>query len=220
MALIFLKVHLKDATLKQQLNPNDGAETIANENEYNWHLFHHLHCLARSIYTNAEISPMAYGSLVVMPAEEVENGPAFDLIDLSFAQTLVLRMHDFVLFAVFDDSCATIHGIEDWINAVKAPLNPIQIRELAVRFACCNLQLKNPPTFRTRVINGDPPIVIIEGEHDASPEFETFDKKLFGSMLISVLDKFLPHIQSKEHTNDEMIKMLREGELSFFIDGA
>ncbi len=213
MATIFLKIHLKDTTLRQHANFNDGDAKIAED--YDWALFHHLHCLARAVYTKPVITPQAYGSLAVMPALPGEQGRNFDLVDLSIGQTLMIRMNDVVLYAVFNDACAAIHGIRDWIELVSRPLNPVQARELAAHFACCNMHLENPPRFQTRVVNGNPPKVFIDGSHDPIPKFADRDKALFGSLRERVLGDALPRIQVPGRTPEEVMSLMSAGELSF-----
>lgn len=212
MATIFLKIHLKDTTLRQHANFNDGDEKIAED--YDWALFHHLHCLARAVYTNAVIAPQAYGSLAVMPALSGVGGN-FDLVDLSIGQTLMIRMNDIILYAVFNDACAAIHGLRDRIELIDGPLNPVQARELAAHFAHCNMHLENSPVFQTRVVNGSPPKVFIDGIHDTIPRFASRDKALFGLLMDQVLRSVLSPEQVVGHTPEEAERLMLAGELSF-----
>jgi len=213
MATIFLKIHLKDTTLRQHANFNDGDAKIAED--YDWALFHHLHCLARAVYTNPVIAPQAYGSLMVMPALPGNPGQNFDLVDLSLGQTLMIRMNDFVLYAVFNDACASTHGIRDWIELVRGPLNPVQTRELAAHFACCNMHLENPPCFQTRVVNGTPQKVFIDGFHEPIPKFADRDNALFGLIMERALGDALLRIQVPGRTPKEVARLMCAGELSF-----
>ncbi len=215
MALVFLKTHLKDTSLREHLNHGDGEATIAEN--YDWAIFHHLHCLARSVYTNAQIAPEAFGSLAVLPADNEGLGGRFDFIDLSVAQTLAIRMEDFALFAVFDDSCAVLHGIGNLLEHTMVPLNGFQIREFAAHFACCNLHLKNRPTFRTRTEVHDPPKVYIEGFTKGAPDFEPRNNALFGRLMEQVLGSLVSQNQVGRPT-DEALRLMRLGELSFLKD--
>ena len=36
---------------------------------YDWEVLHHVHCLARSFATKAEIGPEVFGSLLLLPAK-------------------------------------------------------------------------------------------------------------------------------------------------------
>lgn len=218
MALIFLKTHLKDSSLREHSNHKDGNITIAAAAEYAWGAFHHLHCLARSVYTGAAVAPAAYGSLIVLPAGGTDGAGLFDLADISTAQTLVIRMDDFAVCAVFDDSCAVLQGVNHIIENIEGPLSTVQIREFAAHMACCNMHLQNRPKFRCRVANGRPPRVYIDGGHDASPSFKKRDKKVFGALMVQVLRGALPHIRVPGRTPEAVMALLRSGEASFIFD--
>jgi hypothetical protein len=127
-------------------------------------------------------------------------------------------MDDFVLCAVFNDFCAVMNGLRDWVTSIQGPVNQVQIREFAAHLACCNVHLKNPPQFFTRVENGTPPRVYIEGTHDAAPEFEDRDHKLFRKFMRSVLQDALEHMDVPGKTTKEVIELIDKGQLSFIID--
>jgi hypothetical protein len=217
MALVFLKTHLKDNALRFHLNRKLPDDTIAKAHEYQWGIFHHLHCLVRAIYVRATVMPEAIGSLWIAPAALYEGHRPFDLIDLSYAQTFVIRLHDVAIFAVFDDSCAVLTALRNVINKVTAPLNGAQIRELAAHFACCNFHLKNRPEFMTWVEDGENPEVTIAGYHDAHPEFYEFRQDIFGQFMLQVLGgDQMPHVNGK--TRDEALEQMGAGQLTFLFD--
>jgi hypothetical protein len=218
MALVFLKIHLKDATLRAYANFQDGDASIATAANYRWEAFHHLHCLARSIYTGATVAPEAYGTLFLLPAGGDGTREPFDLIDLSEAQTLVIRMDDFALCAVFDDACAVLHGLDKLTRELKGPLSFPQVREFAAHLACCNMHLQNRPEFWTRVKDGDPPRVIIGGTHEATPVFAERDKKMFGGFMERVLGELLPKLDKPGRKPEELSRLLTAGDLSFIFD--
>jgi hypothetical protein len=218
MALVFLKIHLKDATLRAYANFNQGDESIAAAANYRWEAFHHLHCFGRSVYTRANVRPAAFGTLFLLPAGGDDTREPFDLVDLSEAQTLVIRMDDFALYAVFDDACAVLHGLQPLTQRIEAPLDFAQVREMAAHIACCNMHLENRPHFFTRVEDGDPPRVIVDGAHEASPVFASRNKKLFGSFMERVLSELLPQLHVPGRSIEELSALLRAGDLSFMFD--
>ncbi len=95
------------------------------------------------------------------------------------------------------------------------PLNPVQARELAAHFACCSMHLENPPLFQTRVVNGSPPEVFIDGIHDPIPRFARREKALFGSLMDRVLRGVLSPEQVAGRTPEEAERLMLAGELSF-----
>ena len=54
---------------------------------------------------------------------------------------------------------------------------------MAAHLACCNMHLENRPRFFTQVEAGDPPRVIIDGTHDATPVFAKREQELFGAFM-------------------------------------
>ncbi len=212
MSLIFLKIHLKDTGLRWHPDHRASDEAIANE--YNWKIFHHLHALARSFYIDATITPEAFGSMVCLSMKDIEGEEKFDLVDLSLAQTLFIRIDGVALYTVFDDSCASMHGLRHLIEKINGAISPPQAREIAARLACYNLRLENRPQFFTRVINDSS--VIIGGIHDGTPIFSNTTSANLGSMMERVLGDYAQHIINRPA--DENMNLLRAGHLSFLFD--
>jgi hypothetical protein len=120
--------------------------------------------------------------------------------------------------ALFDDACAVLHGLGPLTAKIEGPLNFAQVREMAAHIACCNMHLENRPQFFTRVEDGDPPRVTIEGKHEASPAFATRDRKLFGAFMQRVLGELLPKLHVPGRSVEELSALLRAGSLSFMFD--
>ncbi len=165
----------------------------------------------------AQIRPRA-GPQAVLAAAPVPNGKPFDLIDLTDAQTLAIRMDDFCLIAVFDDSCAVLSALRRMIERTEGPLNTIQIREVAAEFACCNMHLTNRPRFWTRVSDEQEPRVYIGGDHDQSPIFKKMDLTLRGAFMERVIGDALKRIKINGKTDEESARDLHEGKLTFLFD--
>src|SRR5262249_18123356 len=86
LALIFLKTHLKDRLLPLHPDPRKGAESIASS--YSWDQLHHLHCVARSFYTDAVWTHGVIGSVFLLPARKEGN---FDYRDHYPTHTMLIR---------------------------------------------------------------------------------------------------------------------------------
>lgn len=218
MASIFLKIHLKDAKLRHHLNRQQGDASIAEESGYAWNLFHHLHCVVRSVYTGARISSAAYGSLATFAASAADGMPHFDLVDLSLAQTLALRVGEVAVFAIFDDACGCLNGLHSIIDRIKGPLNRVQFRELAAHFGCCNIHLENRPAFKTLVRDREEPLVLILGRHDLETKFSNRDKKLFGQFFSQAIGLTTPPMEGKEA--QEVRGLIERAEISFLFDSS
>ncbi len=75
------------------------------------------------------------------------------------------------------------------------------------------MHLENPLRFQTRVVNGNPPKVSINGFHDPIPKFADRDNALFGSLMERVLGDPLPRVLGR--TPEEVMSLMSAGELSF-----
>lgn len=191
LSLIFLKLHLKDTTLREHRNFLLGDATIAQERKYEPDLFHHVHCVARSPFTQADLSPPVIGSMAVI--QTIHTPPeTFDLIDQTRFATMAIRMNDISIFVVFDDAAGVLSVLEDQlIRRIDGPLDPYQVREVAAHFAACNFHIRNRPEFSSRIRQTIPHVSIV-ATHDEKPEFHEFNPKVFGRSLVHLLGEAIP----------------------------
>jgi hypothetical protein len=150
MALIFVKTHLKDKYLRLHRDYRKGEMKIGEL--HSWEDLHHIHCVARAFHTGARLSLAAIGSMLIVPAKVRSHFESFDYVDLSFAQTMLLRIDETALFAVFDDSQAVLSVFyEDLLHRIQGPVSPLQAREMAARFAAINIHLAERPRFSSSI---------------------------------------------------------------------
>ncbi|HXH74067.1 MAG TPA: hypothetical protein VNJ08_03835 [Bacteriovoracaceae bacterium] len=154
LALIFIKSHLKDAKLRAELDDSKKDERSIGERFYNYEHLHHIHCLARSFYTNAKWGPDVLGSVFIGSAKVMNGIESFDFIDSYEAHSLLLRIDDFFVCAVFDDSFRVIdnHVGEKFLSKVamvKEGLTLLQMRELFARINHCALSIEGWPTYHS-----------------------------------------------------------------------
>jgi len=147
MSWIFLKTHLKDADLSIHLDNRKGDMKIGDM--HRWEDVHHVHCMARSFYTGCNLKVEALGSLLVLPAKILPYGEQFDYCDLSFAQTMLLRIDDIAVIAALNDSQASISVLQGFLKGIAGPLSPLQLREIMVRMAIININLGERPRFHS-----------------------------------------------------------------------
>ena len=210
MALIFLKLHLKDRRLRRHLDCRLGNDAISAD--YTWEHMHHLHAVARAFHIGATVEREAVGSLFVFPVDAEPT--AFDLVTFTDAQTMLLQLGRTGMIAVFDDSCAALNRVMWIIEKISGPLSTIQARDLTAHFAMANLDLLNRPRFWTR-ISPDRKDVFIGGTTDSVPLFRRYDKKLFGS-LISAAIPTLPDVNDMDA--EQACSALLAGEMNFLLD--
>ena len=145
LALIFIKTHLKDKTLRLHRDTRQPDNKIADF--YTWETLHHIHCVARSFYTMCPMDPKVHGSLLVLPAQTQDHYEHFDYGDLYFAKTVLLRLGDAAFITVLNDSCAAWNVCQATLERITGALSTLQLRELTAHFAFVNLNLKDRPTY-------------------------------------------------------------------------
>jgi hypothetical protein len=88
LALIFVKTHLRDRNLR--IIPDRREPDIKIGELYDWSQLHHLHCVARSFFTQPDLDAAILGSFGVFPAQTGTVFGDFDYKDISDAQALIL----------------------------------------------------------------------------------------------------------------------------------
>lgn len=157
--LIYFKTHLKDKNLLENRDTVNKSNYIGDR--HYWEDMHHIHCIARSHYTNAKIHDEVYGSLFFFPIMKLNNKEEFDYIDSSNGKTVMLQLGDFCIITVLNDSCAGLSAISDQVNKITGALSPLQVREIISQLNFVNLNLKERPIFKSKIsYEGDYEIVV------------------------------------------------------------
>lgn len=209
MALIFFKVHLKNKYLNYHLDRRKGDLKIAET--HSWEDLYHLHCVVRSYHSGVEIHREVLGSVIVLPAKVRQHLEAFDFIDLTHAQTMLLRVDDVAIIAVFNDSGAALTvALEDLQRKITGPLSPIQLREIAATFASINLQVVPRPHFFSEFDLLEESCRIM-AERPDEVHIPTWDYELHGSIMHKLTDDFLKSIRN----SDQLRGPIKSGQYSF-----
>jgi hypothetical protein len=211
MCLIFLKTHLKDTDLAMHQDRRKGCEKIGEL--HNWSDLHHIHCVARSFYTKCSIRPEALGSLLVLPAKVLPYRESFDYCDLSFAQTILLRIEDIAVIVVLDDAKASLSVILDFIQKIEGPLSPLQLREVATHMAAINLHLVERPKFGSSVN-------LLSGEYEIGAEASSeiklaeWESDILGRMMHSICGSAMPEFDTKS----QILENIKTGRYTFIFN--
>jgi hypothetical protein len=211
MTLIFLKTHLKDAELRLNLDQRRGTEKIGDS--YAWEELHHLHCIARSFYTQCELDPCVHGSVFILPAEMKSGADNFDFCDLYASQTMLLRLGDTAFISVLNDSCAAVNVLSEKLNNRPAPFSPMQLREIMAHCAFVNLNLKERPVFVSEFKPKEKRYVITAREPEQLSLGECM-RSQFGEILYPLLEDYLSSIASSER--QDIAEAVKQGRFSFF----
>jgi hypothetical protein len=213
LALIFIKTHLKDKSLKLHRDSRKGNERIADL--YAWEELHHIHCVARSFYTGCEIDSRVLGSFFVLPAETDKYIENFDYGDQYAAQSILLRLGDIAFISVLNDSRTTFNILRDDFEKISAPLSPIQLREFMIRCAFINLNLKERPRFYSEF---DPGRAYhrIAANVPNELDWNEGDLSQYGAMLYSACEDLLSIYQNDNI--EEVKELVKQGRITFLFD--
>lgn len=211
MSLIFLKTHLKDTYLS--LNRDGREEDFKIGELHSWEDLHHVHCVARAFYSGCDIPAEVVGSILVLPAKVRTHLEPFDYADLSFAQTMLLRVDETAIIAVFNDSGAALSIFGDRVKRIDGPLSPLQLRELTAEFASLNIQLSERPRFSSdlNLLTEEYKIVAHRPE---SWSLEKWDPDVRAKIMGHICEPLLSLLPEK----DEIVEKILTGRYTFLVD--
>ena len=153
LMLIFFKTHLKDTEFNWNLNPKKGTGKIGDS--YDWTEMHHIHCMIKKDYTQAIVDADTIGSIFIVPAIQHSSIEPFDLTDNKEAKTLMIRLDEFCIICVLNDSCGTYSLFKEEIAKIKGALTHFQLRELFTHMVYINLHIKERPTYFSQFLVND-----------------------------------------------------------------
>lgn len=152
--LIFFKIHLKDNEFKWNLDARNGVDKIGDI--YDWYEMHHIHCMIRMDYTNVIVDTKTIGSILIIPAIQHSSVEPFDLAVHNAGKSILIRLDEFCMICVLNDSCATYNLIQNDIEKINGALTPFQLRELFTQMVYINLHLKERPIYYSQFLeNGE-----------------------------------------------------------------
>lgn len=211
MALIFLKTHLRDRQFRVKRDQRQGGALIGDS--YTWHELHHVHCVARSFFTETVVTAEAFGSLLCWPMKTQDHYEHFDYADLHASRSALLRMGTVGLVAVFDDSNAALSAFAPWLSRITGSLSPFQLREVFAHLSFINASLKDRPAFKTEVdANGRSRIVCLR---PAGIELEPHSNADFGELFWSAMQPISGRLIGP---HPDIPGQIRKGEWSFLFD--
>jgi hypothetical protein len=214
MGLIYLKTHLKDRAHRINLDARKGSETIADD--YDWVRLHHIHTVVRCFYVGSLLQPSVLGSFLALPVGRGISLEPFDFADLYYAQTMLLRLDDVALLAVFNDAGGVLSHFRKKLERITGRLSDIQLREVMVELAFLNLHLKDRPTFSSQ-IDLDNEVHAIAA---TLPKFELHEPRwpLRGRLLRQALGGLLAHIEGSNLSALQMEEAIKSGDLTFLFN--
>ena len=212
LCLMYLKTHLKDKSLNWDRNRSKETHPISKT--FLWDEIHHIHCIARSHFTNAKIDPKVYGTIFILPTICFDSGDNFDYGDSQVGKGVLLRLGDFSIIAVLNDSCAGLSLFGEQFKKINGPVNPFQLREIYSILNFININLKKRPIFTS--------LFAANGEYKISvelPDVEELvdeDQELVsvGKLLRHHIEPMLGHLENKE----QILQEIEEGKRGYLFD--
>jgi hypothetical protein len=210
LSLIFLKTHLRDYRLRHNPDPRAGDLRTVGDLHPNIEKLRHIHHIARAHYTGAEITPSAWGSLFIIPAQTEGIGEPFDYADLSRPLAIMIRIGPTCLIACLADGCSALN-LSTHSRRIRHPLTPPQARELLAHIALVPMSLKSPPEFfSTFSATGR---LLIVGRPPATRELLQMPPEIRGRIIIRCLRGYFP-----ETISDSEAREIADGRRSFLFD--
>lgn len=214
ICLLYLKTHLRDKGFKFDFQTNTKISDM-----YEWKHLHHIHCVARSIYTKVDIDENVIGSMFLFPCINNDNKKLYDYIDLYGTGTVLIRLGNFIIICVIDDSKLVSHLLKKRLSKIDQPINSIQLRELYARITYQNLKIIDKPEFGT-VGNYDENYMCIKALIKEEIEIDSHDRSIYGNLLYKLVKNHL--YQAKDplliEKMDKIIEGIKQGNYTFLFD--
>jgi hypothetical protein len=212
---IYVKTHLKDKEIKFNLKSPDDNRRIGDF--LNWETLHHVHCIARSIYTEAYLDKKILGSLLYFKAKELSFADNFDFIDDYMWFTILFRYNNIAFCVSLDDVGIASHYFPEPIYRITSSdkLSPLQIREIFARLTYIVSKIKSPHLFRSGITDDSPQKYIISAEIPDTYELEKNNLEELGKFIYHYCEQYIPqNIQDY----DTLIERLKKGETTLLFD--
>ncbi|MDJ0575606.1 MAG: hypothetical protein QNJ65_10625 [Xenococcaceae cyanobacterium MO_234.B1] len=213
LSLIFLKTHLKGKNLRYHRDRRQEDYTLFDT--YNWQELHHIHCVARSFYTECAIDSKVMGSFLAIPAKIGNNYQDFDYLDLHDSKTLLLRVSDVCFITVFNDSQNSLVAFKNFLERLSGEMSPLQLREVVAHLAFINLHLKERPEFFT-MVNLYKQQQVMSAKCPIFVDLDGYESIDFGEILYFCCKEFLSACNDKDI--EQIKEQVKQGKLTFLFD--
>jgi len=214
LSLVFIKNHLKDKERLYELDRRIKSPSISET--YDWGPMHHIWCVARSHYSQANINELVYGTMMVIPVVEEDSNCSFDYIDSHSSRVIAVKVGDYAIVAILDDAKFFSFVYEDFIDKIKGKrLSLIQLSEVVSRMCAVNTNIKNRPTFNSSIDT--------QGEYKIGVEFNGEAKLNSLKDCVITPGNFLKyHIENRPDFNLNLstneLELVEKNELTFLFD--
>src|SRR6266702_1774238 len=214
LCLTVFKNHYRDRLLR--MDRDRRAPDVKLGDQYTWDELHHMHTMARSTYSGADIESDVQGSLLIFQVKKTDLEETFDYVDLYPAQAVLLRVEDIGIVSVLNDSCGASQvfrnsGLADRIAG--GSISNVQLREILAHLATINMHLKERPRYRTEV-NGDAGTCTIRVTLPPQLEVDESAEDDFGSVMETACGEL---IRASTVNSEEVLEHVRKGTYTFLF---
>lgn len=186
LSLLFLKVHLKDGKVHVHKDRRRGSAVIGDT--YDWSVLHHIHAVARSPYTGAQLLPGVVGSVCVYEIHSGGDRERYDYVNFTNEHTVAVQVGNIGIAAVLTDAGAARSAWLERLASIDGPINNLQLREVAARLAVANANLLERPVFGTFIAAGHHAAIFCQ---PPSGKLEPYDPEEFGHALLFAVQQYV-----------------------------
>lgn len=215
MCLLYIKTHLNDQTFKYDFKSDKKIGDY-----YNWEELHHIHAMARSIYTNVNIEKSVYGSMFIYAiSDAIDEGEKYDYIDLYRTGTILLRLGSFCIICVIDDSKIVSHLIKSRTKRITGKLNFLQMRELYSRVTYENLRIIDKPKYFTTTRDKDN-YIGIHASINNKIKISSHNELSFGNLMYKLVKGYIfkPENPELKIKMQEQVQAVKNGQFTYLFD--
>ncbi|MBB3315734.1 hypothetical protein FHT77_001599 [Rhizobium sp. BK181] len=211
LSWVFLKFLIKDGAIP--INPDQRVQAVMQDKDTDWTTLHHIHCLARSPYTGAHLSPEVLGSVVILAIDDDRYREDFDLITVHETQTIMVRLGDLAIIANLSDSGRSMDIVHRFVlPARQERFTVLQALEICADMAVTTTRIENKPVYFTRIdrATGHPSIHADLPVYEANP----VDPDTRAAIFELVYREHLPHLKIAG-SDMSALQAIRENRLTF-----
>lgn len=214
ICLIYIKTHLTDKMFKYDFKSDKKISDV-----YNWNELHHIHCMARSIYTGVNVNQSVYGSMFIYPCDEIDYGNKYDYIDLYGTGTILIRLGAFFIICVIGDCKLTTQLVEDRTRRITGKLNFLQMRELYSRVTYENLRIIDRPRYLT-IVKDSFKNIEIDTRINESIRIAPHNEAFFGELMYHLVKDlmFTPEHPELKEKMSEQVQAVKDGQWTYLFD--
>ncbi|EPL4465512.1 hypothetical protein MC862_001618 [Proteus mirabilis] len=214
VCLLYIKTHLKDREFISDFKKRDKIS-----DSYEWERLHHTYCIARSIYSGVIIDEKTYGSMFFFECDDSEFSEPFDYIDLYGTGTVMVKLRDFTIICVIDDSKIVHKLIDEYLKKITGKVNDVQLRELYARITDKNLRIIDKPKYFTAGNYEQKKLITMALIKDEI-RIANYSKRSLGGMMFKLVENLLykPKEKRLEKLISKQIRLIKKGEWTFLFD--